>query len=103
MCDSLVAVGSATADGSLVFGKNSDRPAAEEQRPIYCPARRHPTGARVRCTYIWMTWGDNPCEADFREMSPPLPAGCEDRIVRYGSPTAQGPSHTRLPSSVREQ
>ena len=52
MCDSLVAVGSATADGSLVFGKNSDRPAAEEQRPIYCPARRHPANARVRCTYI---------------------------------------------------
>ncbi len=52
MCDSLVAVGSATADGSLVFGKSSDRPAAEEQRPIYCPARRHPAGACVCCTYI---------------------------------------------------
>ena len=52
MCDSLVAVGSATADGSLVFGKNSDRPATEEQRPTYCPAQRHPAGARVRCTYI---------------------------------------------------
>ncbi len=35
MCDSFVAMGSATADGPLVFGKNSDRPAAEEeQRPI---------------------------------------------------------------------
>ncbi len=33
---------------------------------------------------IWMTWGDNPCEADFREMTPPLPAGSEDRIVQYG-------------------
>ena len=52
MCDSLVAVGSATADGSLVFGKNSDRPAAEEQCPIYSPARRHPAGACVRCPYI---------------------------------------------------
>jgi secernin len=52
MCDSFVPVGSATADGSLVFGKNSDRPAAEEQRPIYCPARRYPAGACARCTYI---------------------------------------------------
>ena len=52
MCDTFVAVGSATADGALVFGKNSDRPAAEEQRPIHCPARRHPAGERVRCTYI---------------------------------------------------
>ena len=33
---------------------------------------------------IWMTWGDNPCEGDFREMAPPLPAGSEDRIMRYG-------------------
>ncbi len=32
---------------------------------------------------IWMTWGDNPCEADFLEMGPPRPAGSEDRIVRY--------------------
>ena len=52
MCDTFVAVGSATADGALVFGKNSDRPADEEQRPIHRPARRHPAGARVRCTYV---------------------------------------------------
>ncbi len=52
MCDNFVAVGSATADGALIFGKNSDRPAAEEQRPIHRPARRHPAGARVRCTYV---------------------------------------------------
>ena len=52
MCDTFVAVGSATADGALVFGKNSDRPADEEQLPIHCPARRNPAGARVRCTYI---------------------------------------------------
>lgn len=52
MCDSFVALGPATADGALVFGKNSDRPAAEEQRPLRCPARRHRAGARVRCTYI---------------------------------------------------
>ncbi len=52
MCDSFVAVGSATADGALVFGKNSDRPAGEEQIPIYCPARHRPAGALVHCTYI---------------------------------------------------
>ena len=52
MCDTFVALGSATTDGALVFGKNSDRPAAEEQFPIYVPARHHQMGARVRCTYI---------------------------------------------------
>jgi len=52
MCDCFVAVGSATADGALVFGKNSDRPAAEKQRPIHRPARHHPAGKRLRCTYV---------------------------------------------------
>ena len=52
MCDTFVAMGSATADGALVFGKNSDRPSTEAQRPIHRPARRHPSGALVRCTYI---------------------------------------------------
>ncbi len=52
MCDTFVAVGSGTADGALVFGKNSDRPTDEEQLPIRCPARQHSVGARVRCTYI---------------------------------------------------
>ncbi len=52
MCDSFVAVGSATIDGSLIFGKNSDRPTAEEQRPIYYPARCHPAGTVAHCTYI---------------------------------------------------
>lgn len=52
MCDTFVALGSAAADGTLIFGKNSDRPADEEQHPVHRPARRHPLGARVRCTYI---------------------------------------------------
>ena len=52
MCDCFVAMGSATADGALVFGKNSDRPTAEKQRPIYRPARHYPAGKRLRCTYV---------------------------------------------------
>ena len=52
MCDTFVALGAATADGALVFGKNSDRPASEEQYPIYVPARHYPADALVRCTYI---------------------------------------------------
>ena len=52
MCDTFAALGSATADGALVFGKNSDRPAGEAQRPVHVPVRRNPSGARVRCTYI---------------------------------------------------
>lgn len=51
-CDSLVALGSATADGATLFAKNSDRPASEPQPLVQVPARRHPPGATLRCQYI---------------------------------------------------
>lgn len=51
-CDSLVALAAATADGAVLFAKNSDRPAAEPQPLVQEPARRHPAGARLACTYI---------------------------------------------------
>jgi len=40
-CDTAVAVGSATANGSVVFAKNSDRRANEAQPRHYAPRRRH--------------------------------------------------------------
>ena len=51
-CDSLVALGSATADGAVRFAKNSDRPAGECQPLVQMPAARHPPDARVRCQYV---------------------------------------------------
>lgn len=51
-CDSLVALGNATADGAVLFAKNSDRPAGECQPLVQVPAERHPPGSRVRCQYI---------------------------------------------------
>ena len=51
MCDTSVAVGSATADGSVIFAKNSDRPANECQPLRYYPRTEHPAGAAVRCTH----------------------------------------------------
>ena len=44
MCDTFIAVGSGTADGGLGCGKNSDRPADEEQRRVHVPARRRGHG-----------------------------------------------------------
>jgi secernin len=52
MCDTFIALGSATADGGLVFGKNSDRPADEKQVPVHLAARRYGPGVGLRCTYI---------------------------------------------------
>ncbi len=51
MCDTLVAVGSATTDGATIFGKNSDRPYNEVQNLIYIPHKEH-LDDTVKCTYI---------------------------------------------------
>ena len=52
MCDSILAVKSSTADGVAVFAKNSDRPPNEGQFLKYIPAKDHPQGSTVKCTYI---------------------------------------------------
>ncbi len=51
-CDSLVALGNATADGAVLFAKNSDRPAGECQPLVQLRRQSHPAGTRLRCTYI---------------------------------------------------
>ena len=52
MCDTFVALSSATADGSVLFGKNSDREPNEAQVPEYHPARSHSDRETVQCTYL---------------------------------------------------
>lgn len=51
-CDSLVALGNATADGAVLFAKNSDRPADECQPLLQVARQSHPRRAALRCTYI---------------------------------------------------
>ena len=52
MCDTIVATGEATVDGTTVFGKNSDREPNEAHHLLNVPAADHPPGSRVKCTYI---------------------------------------------------
>ncbi|MBN1881928.1 MAG: C69 family dipeptidase [Deltaproteobacteria bacterium] len=52
MCDTIVATASATADGSVLFGKNSDREPNEAQPIEYHPAKEYKKGESLRCTYI---------------------------------------------------
>ena len=47
MCDTSVATGSATLDGSVIFAKNSDRKANECQPLRYYPRQQHPADARA--------------------------------------------------------
>jgi secernin len=51
MCDTFVALPSHTADGSIIFGKNSDREPNEAQALEVYPAARHPARSTIRCTY----------------------------------------------------
>jgi len=52
MCDTFVALPPFTSDGSVIFGKNSDREPNEAQVLEFHPAAEHPKGSRLRCTYI---------------------------------------------------
>ena len=52
MCDNVVAVGSVTADGSVIFGKNSDREPNEPHFVTLIPRAEHPPDSPVHCTYI---------------------------------------------------
>lgn len=52
MCDTFVALGNATRDGSVIFGKNSDREPNEAQELVLMPHAQHPRDSEVKCTYI---------------------------------------------------
>lgn len=52
MCDTFVALPSVTRDGSMIFGKNSDREVSELQLLEYYPECRHDPGELEECTYI---------------------------------------------------
>ena len=52
MCDTIVATPSASSDGAVLFGKNSDREPNEAHHVLTVPAEDHSPGSRVACTYI---------------------------------------------------
>ncbi len=52
MCDTMVALGNATVDGSVILAKNSDREPNEAHVLVYIPRTRHEPGSKVKCTYI---------------------------------------------------
>jgi len=52
MCDTFVAMKDSTADGSMIFGKNSDREPNEAQSLEFHPLAEHGPGKTLRCTYL---------------------------------------------------
>lgn len=51
-CDTFVVLNACTENGSIIFGKNSDRPKEEVQDIVFHPATEHPSGVLLQCTYI---------------------------------------------------
>ncbi|MFV1992111.1 MAG: C69 family dipeptidase, partial [Acidimicrobiales bacterium] len=51
-CDTWVALHDATADGSVILAKNSDRPSMEAQPLVQFARLEHPPGDVLECTYL---------------------------------------------------
>lgn len=52
MCDTILATPDATAERTMLFGKNSDRYRNEAQTVECFPRAHHAAGTQLRCTYI---------------------------------------------------
>jgi len=52
MCDTFVALSNATIDGSVIFGKNSDRDPNEAHELVIVPHGFHSESDKVHCTYM---------------------------------------------------
>ncbi len=52
MCDTMVALGNSTKDGTVIFAKNSDRQPNEPLLSVRIPRRTYPKGSKLKCTYI---------------------------------------------------
>lgn len=52
MCDTIVALGNSTADGSVLFAKNSDRDPNEAHEVVLVDRQKHMRGTQLKCTYI---------------------------------------------------
>lgn len=50
MCDTFVAIKNATKDGSVIFGKKSDREPNEAHEFMLIPHAQHQKGELVSCT-----------------------------------------------------
>jgi len=48
MCDTIIALGSVTADGATLFAKNSDREPNEAHHVVAIPAADHAPESRVK-------------------------------------------------------
>lgn len=82
MCDTMVALGECTSDGSVLFAKNSDRQPNEPHIMIRIPARVHNPGEKVKCTYMEINQAEETYEVLL--LKPSWIWGCEMGCNQFG-------------------
>lgn len=82
MCDTMVALGTTTSDGSVLFAKNSDRQPREPHIIVRIPRQEHQVGERVKCTYIEID--QSPLTFEVLLLKPAWIWGCEMGSNEYG-------------------
>lgn len=82
MCDTMVAVGNATVDGSVILAKNSDREPNEAHVLVHIPRQQHAPQSKVKCTYIEIPQVEETYEVFLAK--PFWIWGCEMGVNEYG-------------------
>lgn len=82
MCDTMVALGNSTKDGSVLFAKNSDRQPNEPHIVVRVPRKAHEKGSRIKCTYIEIDQA--PVTYEVLLLKPSWIWGCEMGYNEFG-------------------
>ena len=82
MCDTVVAIGNSTRDGSVIFGKNSNRVPNEAHNIEYIKGKKHKQNTKVKCTYISIPQVEK--TLDVLLLKPFWMFGCEMGANEYG-------------------
>jgi secernin len=95
MCDTIVAAGPATLDGSVILAKNSDREPNEAQLLKHILVTKHLEGADQKCTYVSI-----PSTLQTNEVLISKPSwmwGCEMGVNSFGVAIGNEAVFTREP------
>ena len=60
-CDNFVVLGDASSNGSVMLGKNSDRPVYDSQPLVHVARRKHPPGEKLQLAYVSIPEAEETC------------------------------------------
>ncbi|MHA1399373.1 MAG: C69 family dipeptidase [Candidatus Heimdallarchaeaceae archaeon] len=99
MCDTIVAVGEATKDGSVIFGKNSDREPNEVHIIEYHPRKKYEEETELQTTYITIPQVEETFEVLL--LKPFWMWGCEMGSNEFGVTIGNEAVWTKMPYSKK--